>query len=389
MACALCRYGGDVVKFAGDALQVMFPVFSTPSNKASPKSQLALSVVAAVECGLHLNEFIEQMNTTGPAAADARRGSASSSTTGGHTGKRSNWKRLTQVVKRRGLLGIWSSLRHKSNAAAAGGSRPVSLARNQGLSLYQLYNNYRQKTPAPGKAMSQRRFFASPTAQGNRGSSRGLGAQVVGPADNRGQAAGVLPFDGEAKLRMKVSIAAGLVLGMHTGGVGSRWEYFIAGDPLKQITEAEAVAEPGYVVLHEKAWKLLQQQKRHVNMVTADLPKCPHQRVLYLSEPVLRVQDNWGTNKHGTARAVRQYIMRVRGLRMHHLDQLAKSPSLASLFRGYLQRAVLDRIDSLQTEWVGELRKLTVLFIMLPGVTEGADDQAHSGNSPGKVRCTE
>lgn len=39
----------------------------------------------------------------------------------------------------------------------------------------------------------------------------------------------------EHKLRMKVGIGAGPVLGMHVGGVNGRWEYFIVGDPMDQV----------------------------------------------------------------------------------------------------------------------------------------------------------
>ena len=260
MRCSLSRrYGGDVVKFAGDALQVMFPVFTPSPQSAKAQATLALSVVAAVECGLHLNEFIDQMHAQADeedGGSHPRRGLLAPIV---HTsGMRSNWKRLKEAVVTHRLRSVWGGGAKKRGTGQQHMS--VSLARNQGLSLYQVYTNYRKRTPA-GVAPSQRRFFASPNATVPpgplTGSSEGGGAAVTPDGGavkvaTTSQQHATSHLEGEQRLRMKVSIGTGLVLGMHTGGVGGRWEYFIAGDPMTQILEAEKVAEPGYVVLHEK-----------------------------------------------------------------------------------------------------------------------------------------
>lgn len=39
-------------------------------------------------------------------------------------------------------------------------------------------------------------------------------------------------------------------------GAGDRWEYLVAGDPLRQIGEAEPEATQGEVILSPEAWEL-------------------------------------------------------------------------------------------------------------------------------------
>ena len=225
-----------------------------------------------------------------------------------------------------------------------------SLARNRGLSLLQLYQKYHHRA-LPTREDGSDAFRNTSEAASNAG--------LTGNAD--------IP---QRRLRMKVSIGAGLVMGMHTGGVGSRWEYFIAGEPMAQVAAAEKVAEPGYVVLHQRAWQLVVRERMSPGIVATSLPGCPHFRVVQMSQPVLSSRPR---EHHTTAASVRKYINAVIRRRMQHLDKLARQPSIASFFREYLQRAVLDRVDSQQTEWDGELRKLTVLFIMLPGVTDASE----------------
>lgn len=62
---------------------------------------------------------------------------------------------------------------------------------------------------------------------------------------------------GPVHLRMKIAIGAGEVLAFHIGGIDDRWEYVIAGDPLRQVTAAEKEAKAGDVMLSPEAAALL------------------------------------------------------------------------------------------------------------------------------------
>ena len=46
----------------------------------------------------------------------------------------------------------------------------------------------------------------------------------------------------------------------HVGGVKSRWEFFVTGKPLLQVTLAEQQAKPGDVIISNEAWKKVMTQ---------------------------------------------------------------------------------------------------------------------------------
>ena len=62
---------------------------------------------------------------------------------------------------------------------------------------------------------------------------------------------------GEITLQMKMGIGVGDVLAMEVGGLLGRWEYVIAGEPVKQATVAEGSASPGEVVLSAQAQEIM------------------------------------------------------------------------------------------------------------------------------------
>ena len=58
---------------------------------------------------------------------------------------------------------------------------------------------------------------------------------------------------GLVTLGMKIGIGAGEILAIRVGGVSDRWEYVIAGDPLRQVAHAEHQADRGEIVLSPQA----------------------------------------------------------------------------------------------------------------------------------------
>jgi hypothetical protein len=57
-------------------------------------------------------------------------------------------------------------------------------------------------------------------------------------------------------LRLHCGIGAGSMYG-YTVGAEGRWEYLVAGDPLRQIGEAESEATQGQVIVAPEAWALI------------------------------------------------------------------------------------------------------------------------------------
>lgn len=136
-------------------------------------------------------------------------------------------------------------------------------------------------------------------------------------------------------LRMRLGIGAGEVAAVHLGGVFGRWEFFLTGEPLVQMSLAEGQAEPGQVLLSPAAWALVEahcEGKRRpkgawqVRRVTAPLPLRP------LPNPPLAAEGE-------------------------------------KALRAYLPGAILARLSAGHKGWLAELRRITVLFINLPSLS--------------------
>ena len=54
---------------------------------------------------------------------------------------------------------------------------------------------------------------------------------------------------GPIALAVKIGVGVGTVQAFRVGGVLERWEYVVAGDPLRQVTEAEHTASPGETII--------------------------------------------------------------------------------------------------------------------------------------------
>ena len=58
-------------------------------------------------------------------------------------------------------------------------------------------------------------------------------------------------------LSIKISLGYGRTTAFHVGGERRRWEFFLAGSPLLQVTLAEHQAKPGDVILSNQSWKMV------------------------------------------------------------------------------------------------------------------------------------
>lgn len=135
------------------------------------------------------------------------------------------------------------------------------------------------------------------------------------------------------QLAVRMGIGAGNVQLLHIGGVNGRWIWTVAGDPLLQAAHASYDAEPGRVVLSSDTWAL--------------------------------VEDQYGGHVHksGSVRldAILSYMLPVR-----EMEDPPLVPAMEAALRGYIPRGVLARLTAGQESWLGELRRVTVLFISLP-----------------------
>ena len=141
---------------------------------------------------------------------------------------------------------------------------------------------------------------------------------------------------GERELAMKIALGAGEVLSMSIGGEKDRWQYLIAGAPMRQVAEGEGRAARGEIVLSPEAAALL-----------ARAPAAARPR-----RPTPPAELDWSHADAATLEALSLHI----------------------------PRAITARLGT-EERWLAELRRMSVVFIGVSGLeelSEGALDFFHS-----------
>ena len=133
------------------------------------------------------------------------------------------------------------------------------------------------------------------------------------------------------RLTSKVGIGAGDLAAMLVGGERDRWELLIAGPPLIQMGQAEHLARPGEIVVAREAWAVI-------------------------------ADDSEGDVLEGGLVRLRM----ARAIPPRSIDAPRLDPSIEPMVRSLIPAAIRSRLDAGQTAWLGELRRLTVLFVNLP-----------------------
>jgi predicted ATPase/class 3 adenylate cyclase len=126
---------------------------------------------------------------------------------------------------------------------------------------------------------------------------------------------------GAVALGMKIGLGAGEILSARVGGLHDRWEYVIAGDPLRQVAQAEHHAQRGQIVLSPEAAALV-----------APGPVAPRP----LAHP------NWAA--------------------------LPDAAQVESVLRIYVPRVVITWLKESLQAWLAVLRPMSVLFVGVDGI---------------------
>lgn len=140
------------------------------------------------------------------------------------------------------------------------------------------------------------------------------------------------------RLRMKLAIGVGEVWCEHLGGVYDRWEFLLAGPPLAQVGAANDHARPGDTIVSKEAWALIGDK------CTGEA--CP--------DGAMRL-----SSVNETVPIVPAELPQPR-------------PTAGSALRTFIPGAIRARLDAGQTDWLGELRRISVLFIGLPDFSADA-----------------
>jgi predicted ATPase/class 3 adenylate cyclase len=128
-------------------------------------------------------------------------------------------------------------------------------------------------------------------------------------------------------LGMKIGLGAGEVLAARVGGVHDRWGYVIAGDPLRQVAQAESQAGRGEIVLSPEAQAIIAPH------AVAPRPLPPPDWA--------RVQD---------------------------------PEAVGTVLRAYVPRVVAAWLGQELQDWLAVLRSMSVLFIGIAGIDYARPD---------------
>jgi class 3 adenylate cyclase/tetratricopeptide (TPR) repeat protein len=141
----------------------------------------------------------------------------------------------------------------------------------------------------------------------------------------------------EARLTLRIGVGVGAVDVLYVGA-RERWECVPTGAPLRQVVAAERQAAPGDVVLSPDAWA--------------------------------RVGEGcFGTPAEGGCVRLTAVFPDAPAPFARPLP-VAPDEALAPFVSG----AIRARVAAGQTDWLSELRRVTVLFVNLPGLDPGAPD---------------
>ena len=146
---------------------------------------------------------------------------------------------------------------------------------------------------------------------------------------------------GDEPLLTRVGVAAGDLRVAFVGGVGGRWELMPAGGPICDVAEAERRARPGTVVLSASAW-----EAAPGDLSGRALGDGPHE-LLSVDRPIDP---------------------------MPAAELTAADPS-ESVIAPFVPLPVRERRLSSDTEWLQEIRRVTVLMASLPGDADADADE--------------
>lgn len=140
-------------------------------------------------------------------------------------------------------------------------------------------------------------------------------------------------------LRVRIGLGAGEAVIAFVGGLLQRWEFVVTGSPVSQASLAQVDAKPGQVVL------------------SAEMREC------------------LGANASLSGNVLVGLVSPAMAAQASHTMPLISNEHVPAL-QAYIPGAIATRLDAGQAAWVAELRRVTVLFVELPGFGQAAPNVA-------------
>ena len=143
-------------------------------------------------------------------------------------------------------------------------------------------------------------------------------------------------IDDDLRLALRIGIGVGNVYNVHLGGEYNRWEFFLTGSSILQASEAEKLAQPGKVAISPEAWALIH-DRFHGNPIARNF--------YVIKSPVVEISPS-------------------------PLPPQKLFPELEPGMRAHIPGAILFRLSAGQAGWLAELRRVTIIFVNLPDLSD-------------------
>jgi class 3 adenylate cyclase/tetratricopeptide (TPR) repeat protein len=148
----------------------------------------------------------------------------------------------------------------------------------------------------------------------------------------------------DEQLYLKLAIGSGVITAVHVGGVFNRWEFLLTGSPLVELGIANSLAKAGDIIITPSAWRLIR------NDCVADT-----------LEFELKIAIAQGGRLHELNKPSSLFASN---------QKIVIPPEAENSLRAYIPGAILNRLTAGQGSWIAELRRVTILFINLPGIDQ-------------------
>ena len=148
----------------------------------------------------------------------------------------------------------------------------------------------------------------------------------------------------DASLYLKLAVSTGSITAVHVGGVFSRWEFLLAGNPLVELGIANTLAKAGEILVTPSAWRLIR------NDSIADFVEFELKDAIAQGGRLDRL------NKPSSVSTTYRRIQIPEGA--------------DNSLRAYIPGAIINRLSAGQSSWIAELRRVSVLFINLPDIDQ-------------------
>jgi class 3 adenylate cyclase/tetratricopeptide (TPR) repeat protein len=146
----------------------------------------------------------------------------------------------------------------------------------------------------------------------------------------------------QTRLSLKLALDAGDILTMQLGGVLDRWEFLVAGEPLVRLGQIAHLVQPGDLVVTPQSWELLRSSAGGTPIGKA---------ATFSSCDAIRLETLHSDKNHSS-----------------HGHPLEMPSETQAGLRAYIPGAIRARLDAGQSGWLAELRRITVIFVNLPGL---------------------